>query len=59
MNNMKKVIMILSIGLIGLTSCGTGTETEVKPVDSTVVVVDTVVSVDTIPAVEVVDSTQK
>jgi hypothetical protein len=57
---MKKVIMILSIGLIGLTSCGTGTETEVKPVDSTVVVVvDTVVSVDTIPAVEVVDSTQK
>ena len=52
--------MILSIGLIGLTSCGTGTETEVKPVDSTVVVVvDTVVSVDTIPAVEVVDSTQK
>jgi len=57
---MKKVIMILSIGLIGLTSCGTGTETEVKPVDSTVVVVvDTVVTVDTIPAVEVVDSTQK
>lgn len=57
---MKKVIMILSIGLIGLTSCGTGTETEVKPVDSTVVVVvDTTVSVDTIPAVEVVDSTQK
>jgi hypothetical protein len=57
---MKKVIMILSIGLIGLTSCGTGTETGVKPVDSTVVVVvDTVVTVDTIPAVEVVDSTQK
>ena len=56
---MKKVIMALSIGLIGLTSCGTGTETEVKPVDSTVVVVDTVVTVDTIPALEVVDSTQK
>lgn len=46
---MKKMIMVLSIGLIGLTSCGGGTETKCEgkcdstKVDSTVVVVDTTV----------------
>jgi hypothetical protein len=50
---MKKVILMLSIALVGLTSCGSGTEAEapkadttvVAPVSSTVeVVADTVVA---------------
>lgn len=43
---MKKMIMILSIALVGLTSCGSGPEGTVTAVDSTVVVVDTL-TVDT------------
>ena len=55
---MKKMIMILSIALVGLTSCGSGPEGTVKVVDSTVVVVDsltvdtTSVSTTTTPGVD-------
>ncbi len=38
---MKKVILMLSITLLGLTSCGSGTEAEAPKTDSTAVVVDT------------------
>jgi len=38
---MKKVILMLSIALVGLTSCGSGTEGEAPKTDSTAVVVDT------------------
>lgn len=54
---MKKVIMILSIGLIGLTSCGTGTsectsncdstKVDSVKVDTTSVTTTTVTPVDT------------
>lgn len=59
---MKKVIMILSIGLIGLTSCGGGSDTKCEgncdstKVDSTVVV-DTVTTTPT-STVTVTDSTK-
>lgn len=58
---MKKVIMILSIGLIGLTSCGGGSDTKCEgncdstKVDSTVVV-DTVTTTPT--STVTVDSTK-
>ena len=38
---MKKVILMLSIAVMGLTSCGSGTEGEAPKTDSTAVVVDT------------------
>ena len=59
---MKKMIMMLSIALVGLTSCGTGTEGEAPKTDSTAVAVDTVV-VDSAavvtPSVTAVDTTKK
>ena len=59
---MKKMIMMLSIALVGLTSCGTGTEGEVPMTDSTAVVVDTLVvdSTAVVTSTEtVVDTTKK
>lgn len=59
---MKKVIMILSIGVIGLTSCGGGSDTKCEgncdstKVDSTVVV-DTTYTLPT-STVTVTDSTK-
>lgn len=59
---MKKVIAVLSIGLIGLTSCGGGTETKCEgncdstKVDSTVVVV---VDTTVVPTTTVVADTTK
>lgn len=59
---MKKMIMTLSIALVAMTSCGTGTEGEAPKTDSTAVVVDTVV-VDSnavvTPTVTAVDTTKK
>jgi hypothetical protein len=59
---MKKMIMMLSIALVTLTSCGTGTEGEAPKTDSTAVVVDTLV-VDLTALVTstetVVDTTKK
>lgn len=59
---MKKMIMMLSIALVAMTSCGTGTEGEAPKTDSTAVVVDTVV-VDSnavvTPTVTAVDTTKK
>lgn len=59
---MKKTIMILSTIVIGLTSCGSGSEpeTQTTPTDSTKV--DTVVvKVDSVPThtVVAVDTTKK
>lgn len=56
---MKKMIMALSIALVGLTSCGSGTEGEVPTTDSTAVVVDTTVvdsAVVVTPTVTTVDT---
>lgn len=54
--------MTLSIALVAMTSCGTGTEGEAPKTDSTAVVVDTVV-VDSnavvTPTVTAVDTTKK
>lgn len=54
--------MMLSIALVALTSCGTGTEGETPKTDSTAVVVDTLV-VDSTAVVTspetVVDTTKK
>lgn len=59
---MKKMIMMLSIALVALTSCGTGTEGETPKTDSTAVVVDTLVvdSTAVVTSTEtVVDTTKK
>jgi hypothetical protein len=59
---MKKMIMMLSIALVALTSCGTGTEGEAPKTDSTAVVVDTLVvdSTAVVTSTEtVVDTTKK
>jgi hypothetical protein len=59
---MKKMIMMLSIALVTLTSCGTGTEGEAPKTDSTAVVVDTLVvdSTAVVTSTEtVVDTTKK
>ena len=56
------MIMMLSIALVGLTSCGAGTEGEVPMTDSTAVVVDTLVvdSTAVVTSTEtVVDTTKK
>ena len=50
---------MLSIALVGLTSCGSGTEAEAPKTDSTAVVVDTTVKVVADSVVTPVDTTQK
>lgn len=55
---MKKMILMLSIALVGLTSCSSGTETETPKTDSTAVVVDTTVNVVVDSAVTPVDTTK-
>jgi len=58
---MKKVILMLSISLVGLTSCGTGTEAEAPKTDSTVVADTLVVDSTAVatPTVTLVDTTKK